>query len=103
MENFQPSLQAIWVLRALYDDLDGEHYGFSISKTTGLKSGTLYPILARLETHGLVISKWEQVDPTTAGRPPRRFYSLSATGIKCVEEELRKIGVPYNHQPVKVN
>lgn len=103
MSDYRLSLQALWVLRALYDDINGDHYGFSISKATGVKSGTLYPILARLETYGLVVSRWEEVDASFAGRPPRRFYSLSAKGVQCVEQEMRKMGMEMVGQRIGVN
>ena len=45
--------------------------------------GTLYPMLARLETAGWLTSEWEEVDPVAAGRPARRYYAL--TGIGRIE------------------
>jgi PadR family transcriptional regulator, regulatory protein PadR len=66
------------VLQAL---LDGVHHGFDIMDATGLPSGTVYPILRRLDAEGLVRSRWER--DTVARReqrPPRRYYELSAGG-----------------------
>ena len=66
------------VLQAL---LDGHHHGFDIMDATGLASGTVYPILRRLDAEGLVRSRWER--ETVAHReqrPPRRYYELSAGG-----------------------
>jgi DNA-binding PadR family transcriptional regulator len=66
------------VLQAL---LDGVHHGFDIMDATGLQSGTVYPILRRLDAEGLVRSRWER--DTVARReqrPPRRYYELSAGG-----------------------
>jgi PadR family transcriptional regulator PadR len=66
------------VLQAL---LDGVHHGFDIMDATGLPSGTVYPILRRLDAEGLVRSRWER--DTVAHReqrPPRRYYELSAGG-----------------------
>ena len=66
------------VLQAL---LDGHHHGFDIMDATGLPSGTVYPILRRLDAEGLVRSRWER--DTLARReqrPPRRYYELSAGG-----------------------
>ena len=66
------------VLQAL---LDGHHHGFDIMDATGLPSGTVYPILRRLDAEGLVRSRWER--DTVARReqrPPRRYYELSAGG-----------------------
>lgn len=54
--------------------------GAEISRETGVGSGTLYPMLARLEQAGWLTSEWEVIDPSEAGRPRRRFYKLSALG-----------------------
>ncbi|MGI8776640.1 MAG: PadR family transcriptional regulator [Acidimicrobiales bacterium] len=58
-----------------------EVYGLELVRTTGLKSGTLYPLLDRLETAGLVTSRWEDANPSSQGRPRRRFYSLNGYGV----------------------
>lgn len=54
--------------------------GAEISKLTGIGSSTLYPLLQRLENAGWLKSQWEDVDPSEAGRPRRRFYKLTASG-----------------------
>ena len=60
---------------------NGYHYGFDMMDATGLASGTVYPILRRLERRGLVSSKWEDEAAATAeGRPRRRYYEISGTG-----------------------
>jgi PadR family transcriptional regulator, regulatory protein PadR len=59
----------------------GFHYGFDIMDATGLPSGTVYPILRRLDREGLLKSTWEK--PATAHReqrPPRRYYEITASG-----------------------
>ena len=61
-------------------DADSERYGAEIGAAAGLPSGTVHPILARLERIGWVDSQWEQVDPAEAGRPQRRYYRLTGTG-----------------------
>lgn len=53
-------------------------YGYDISRNTGLKSGTLYPILMRLAEHGLLETSWETAAPE--GRPPRHMYKLTQDG-----------------------
>jgi PadR family transcriptional regulator, regulatory protein PadR len=55
----------------------------------GLFSGTLYPILRRLEVAGWVTSFWEDGEPTELGRPNRRFYQLSAVGQREAEKALK--------------
>ncbi|MFF8590005.1 helix-turn-helix transcriptional regulator [Streptomyces sp. NPDC015220] len=65
------------VLAALRD-ADEPVWGFDICRTTGLKSGTIYPILNRLNGHGWV-EAWLEDSPHP-GRPPRRYYQLTARG-----------------------
>lgn len=66
------------VLAALLADPTGEHYGYDLLRTTGLKSGVLYPILERIHRQGWVEREWERLD--AGGRPPRRYYRLTAEG-----------------------
>jgi hypothetical protein len=70
------------VLQALLDDPAEEKYGIQIIKKSGLRSGTVHPILARLEEYGWVKSRPERINPAKAGRPPRRYYRLTKAGIK---------------------
>jgi PadR family transcriptional regulator PadR len=58
-------------------------YGYDISRSSGLKSGTLYPILIRLNNCGLLETKWEASEP---GRPPRHMYRLTQTGMRIARE-----------------
>jgi DNA-binding PadR family transcriptional regulator len=52
-----------------------------IGDAAGLPSGTVHPILARLEGAGWLESRWEDVDPRSAGRPARRYYRLTGAGV----------------------
>lgn len=54
--------------------------GADISKTLNIGSGTLYPLLQRLENAGWLKSEWEKLDPSEAGRPRRRYYKLTGEG-----------------------
>lgn len=78
--------QTVALLLAMAEDFDRDHYGLELMKVAGLHSGTLYPALMRLETHGLVKSTWEAIDPVAAGRPRRRLYRLTGDGIRLTEE-----------------
>jgi PadR family transcriptional regulator len=64
------TLQTLQVLRVLLADPLGEHYGLEISKDSGLPTGSIYPILARLETAGWLASAWEDIDESREGRRP---------------------------------
>jgi len=57
-----------------------DQYGFGLMKATGVKSGSLYPILARLEGLGWVEHYDEQIDERAERRPKRRLYRLTGTG-----------------------
>jgi PadR family transcriptional regulator PadR len=54
-------------------------HGYELSKQTGLKSGTLYPVLIRLSDQGLLESQWQE--PERPGKPPRHAYKLSSNGL----------------------
>ena len=73
----QPTLK---VLRFLLETPREGRSGAEMSKATKVGSGTLYPMLARLEAAGWLTSEWEVIDPSEAGRPRRRFYRLTAVG-----------------------
>jgi PadR family transcriptional regulator, regulatory protein PadR len=70
----------VGVLRALLENPTRELYGLEVCAAAGLPTGTVHPILARLENLGWLESEWEQVDPKERGRPRRRYYRLSECG-----------------------
>jgi PadR family transcriptional regulator PadR len=73
------SPQTINVLRILLEDPQAWHYGYPLSKETGLASGTLYPILMRLVEGGALETQWDP--PSGPGRPPRHMYRLTPDGV----------------------
>ncbi|HTZ92183.1 MAG TPA: PadR family transcriptional regulator [Streptosporangiaceae bacterium] len=73
------SAQTLSVLAALSDQPSEWRHGYALAKHTGLKSGTLYPILIRLADRGLVEACWQ--DEPQPGRPRRHLYRLTADGI----------------------
>jgi PadR family transcriptional regulator, regulatory protein PadR len=74
------------VLQAL---IHGHQHGFDIMDATGLPSGTVYPILRRLEAESCVRSHWEsQAEAVRAQRPPRRVYQLTARGRAVAAEAI---------------
>ena len=67
----------------------GVRHGFDILDATGLESGTVYPILRRLEDAGCVRSQWEEVERARGdGRPPRRYYELTGAGAEALRAGL---------------
>lgn len=83
MKQRRHSPTTIAVLVAMLDQPEAESYGYSLTARTGLVSGSLYPILSRLEKRGLVIGNWEQLK---VGRPPRRVYKLTDAGREEAEK-----------------
>jgi DNA-binding PadR family transcriptional regulator len=84
------------VLRSLLEEPGAERYGMEIGDTAGLPSGTIHPILARLERLGWVESRWEDVDPSEAGRPARRYYRLTTDGVERARDGLARAYRPRN-------
>src|SRR5690348_6768054 len=82
------------VLEVLLADLAGELYGVEIGERAGLRSGTVHPILARLEGVGWLRSRWEDIDPRVEGRPPRRYYRLTADGARAAHSALARAHRP---------
>lgn len=70
------------VLRAILSDPARVTYGLQICQDAGLPSGTIHPILARLERLGWLESRWEDADPQAQGRPRRRYYRLTEDGAE---------------------
>ena len=69
----------------------GYHHGFDVMDATGLPSGTVYPILRRLDREGLLKSAWEkQATAERDGRPPRRYYSITSAGQTMLDEALER-------------
>jgi PadR family transcriptional regulator PadR len=77
--------QTAAVLEALIKHPDSS--GADIVRMTGLKTGTLYPILMRLEDAGWLHSEWEEGEPQLLGRPRRRFYSVTGVGLSCARRQ----------------
>lgn len=82
------------VLRALLADPTTDLYGSEIGEAAGLMSGTVHPILARLESAGWVESRWEDVEPQDVGRPVRRYYRLTGAGADMARAELARVRRP---------
>jgi PadR family transcriptional regulator PadR len=80
------------VLQAL---LDGHQHGFDIMAATGLPSGTVYPILRRLDGDGVVRSRWEKEGiARREQRPPRRCYDLTSGGAILARESIAQLAGP---------
>jgi DNA-binding PadR family transcriptional regulator len=87
-KNPRVTVQLLDVFRVLLESPTADWYGLEIARRAGLKSGTIYPILARLERVGWLHSAWEGIDPAIAGRPRRRLYRLTGAGEQAVRTQL---------------
>jgi DNA-binding PadR family transcriptional regulator len=96
MAEYSPRLshQTLRVLRVFLEKPRGRLSGSDLWKQTGILSGTLYPILMRLERAGWLESEWELLDPSDAGRPRKRLYRLTGLGYNKSREALAELGVP---------
>jgi DNA-binding PadR family transcriptional regulator len=99
------------VLQILLEDPGRSHYGLEICDKAGYQSGTVYPVLARLEKCGWLESYWEQ-DPAVRdgsraalARPRRRYYRFSADGAAAARNLLAASPQPWNatrwHRPAE--
>jgi PadR family transcriptional regulator, regulatory protein PadR len=89
--NVRASKQTLKLLGALTAKATSWHYGYALSRETGLQSGTLYPILMRLEERGWLETQWEspqELAEKRGGRPPRHMYRLTEGGRACAAEAL---------------
>ena len=67
--------------------------GAEIGRQVDLGSGTLYPLLQRLENAGWLKSEWEKIDPAVVGRPRRRLYKLTGRGQTLARRALAEVQI----------
>lgn len=83
------------VLKIFLEDAQQSRYGFELMRRTGQPSGTLYPILARLERAGWLIGGQEDIDPRAEGRPARHFYRITGAAATIAHNELADLSERY--------
>lgn len=79
------SAQTRALLTVLATEPQTWRHGYELSKLTGLKSGTLYPLLIRLSDQGLLRSQWQPA--AQPGRPPRHMYQLTPNGLALARRQ----------------
>jgi PadR family transcriptional regulator PadR len=84
--NVRMSLQTLRVLEVFLENPTERFAGAEVHQRCGIASGTLYPILLRLESAGWFVSQWESIDPSSLGRPRRRLYRLTSAGLRRASE-----------------
>jgi PadR family transcriptional regulator, regulatory protein PadR len=87
-ENLRLELRRGSLILAVLAQLRSEQYGYTLRKSLAehgmaIDEGTLYPLLRRLETQGLLVSEWREEDKRN-----KRFYSLSAEGKQMLAQLL---------------
>jgi PadR family transcriptional regulator PadR len=86
--------QTLKVVGALMSPARGEVSGAEIGRATGLATGTLYPILFRLEKAGWAESRWEAEEPQELGRPRRRLYLITGAGARSYKSAIHDLALP---------
>jgi PadR family transcriptional regulator, regulatory protein PadR len=87
-ENLRLELRRGCLTVAVLAQLKVEHYGYTLRKALAdlglaIDEGTLYPLLRRLETQGLLVSEWRE-----EYKRNKRFYKLSPTGRQILKQLL---------------
>ncbi|AYF78028.1 PadR family transcriptional regulator [Nocardia yunnanensis] len=91
MADFRMTTSVAKVLREFLEDPTARQYGFDLMKSCHIPSGSLYPILLRLEKAGWIVGHFEDIDPSTEGRPPRKYYTMTPEGALSATRELAKL------------
>ena len=78
------STHARMILAALLERRGGWSHGYELARLADGKSGTLYPLLIRLEAQGYLEAEWQQ--SLEGGRPPRHAYRLTASGVQLARQ-----------------
>jgi len=87
MKSPRMSLQTLSVLACFFARPSGWRYGYELSRETGLKSGTLYPILMRLAKCKMLDTRWVTSEK---GVPPRHMYRLTSKGFSAFSKDLNR-------------
>jgi PadR family transcriptional regulator, regulatory protein PadR len=83
------------VLKVFLEDPSVPRYGFELMKLTGMASGSLYPMLARLEEAGWLTRGKEDIDPHAEGRPARLHYTTTGAAISAARIQLAELSEQY--------
>lgn len=83
------SRQTRLLLAALLERPRIWRHGYELAKQTGLKSGTLYPLLMRLSEQGLLAARWTESDQP--GKPPRHLYRPTAAGLALARDQRARL------------
>jgi PadR family transcriptional regulator, regulatory protein PadR len=91
----------VQVSAALMSNASGRHWGYELSKLSGVRSGVMYPILQRMLDEGWLVDGWEdQPRVGRAKRPPRRYYELTDAGKAALGAVLAQARRDSRFQPI---
>lgn len=85
------TVQSAAVLRLMLADPTRAYYGLQIVEQTHLPTGTIYPLLRRLEKAGWIASTWEEREPSELKRPRRRLYRFTGAGAHAARGALADV------------
>ena len=88
MQDLDITPKMAMVLKVFLEDPVQPRYGFELMKLTGMASGSLYPMLARLERAGWLSRGKEAIDPRAAGRPARTNYVITGAAVTAARVQL---------------
>ena len=89
------------VALALMQDATGRHWGYELSKWSGVRSGVMYPILQRMLDEGWLTDGWEDQEQVgRAKRPPRRYYEVTNAGKAALGAVLARARSDARFQPI---
>jgi DNA-binding PadR family transcriptional regulator len=91
------------LLRVMLDAPTEEHYGLELAEAAGLPVGSIYPILSRLERAEWITGAWEDIDPAREGRRPRRYYRLTALGVRSARRAVEEVRTFFGIKPLRVD
>lgn len=86
------------VLAALLEHHPEPISGADIINQKKLFSGTLYPLLDRLNAAGWLKSRWEEIDPSVVGRPRKRLYQFTGEGVHRASQIIQDYGITWNRK-----
>ncbi len=88
MQDLDITPKMAMVLKVFLEAPGQSRYGFELMKLTGIASGSLYPMLARLERAGWLTRGKEDIDPHAAGRPARTNYTITGAAVTAARIQL---------------
>jgi PadR family transcriptional regulator, regulatory protein PadR len=95
MEQLELTPKMAAVIKVFLEDPQQPRYGFELMGLTKQPSGTLYPILAKLEHAGWLVGGKEDIDPHAEGRPPRRVYRIVGAAVAPASTQLAALSEQY--------